>query len=316
MTQPAANLTPAARRSDDILDPGSLMRIKALELRAKIVVQGFMHGLHRSPYHGFSVEFSEYRQYSPGDDPRYLDWKLYARSDRHYIKRFEDETNLRCHLAVDSSRSMSYGSLGYTKADYAATLAGTLAYFLSLQHDAVGLVRFDERLDDILPPHYRPGQLRRLMLALERPSAGRGTDVSEPLRQFAEYVSRRGIVVILSDCLAKLDGLETALGTLRSRGQDVILFQILDPAETSFDFQESVLFEDLETGRDLYVDPQQVRGGYLEKLEAHNQSVRATCDKLGIEYFPLTTNQPLDGALHDFLQARMRRGRRVSRRGV
>ncbi len=316
MTQPAANLTPAARRSDDILDPGSLMRIKALELRAKIVVQGFMHGLHRSPYHGFSVEFSEYRQYSPGDDPRYLDWKLYARSDRHYIKRYEDETNLRCHLAVDSSRSMSYGSLGYTKADYAATLAGTLAYFLSLQHDAVGLVRFDERLDDILPPHYRPGQLRRLMLALERPSEGRGTDVSEPLRQFAEYVSRRGIVVILSDCLAELDGLETALGTLRSRGQDVILFQILDPAETSFDFEESLLFEDLETGRDLYVDPQQVRTGYLEKLEAHNQSVRATCDKLGIEYFPLTTNQPLDGALHDFLQARMRRGRRVTRRGV
>ncbi|QDU41781.1 VWA domain containing CoxE-like protein [Symmachiella dynata] len=316
MTQPAVNLTPAARRSDEILDPGSLMRIKALELRAKIVVQGFMHGLHRSPYHGFSVEFSEYRQYSPGDDPRYLDWKLYARSDRHYIKRFEDETNLRCHLAVDSSRSMSYGSLGYTKADYAATLAGTLAYFLSLQHDAVGLVRFDERLDDILPPHYRPGQLRRLMLALERPSAGRGTDVAEPLRQFAEYVSRRGIVVILSDCLAELDGLETALGTLRSRGQDVILFQILDPAETSFDFEESLLFEDLETGRDLYVDPQQVRPGYLEKLEAHNQSVRATCDKLGIEYFPLTTNQPLDGALHDFLQARMRRGRRVSRRGV
>ncbi len=316
MSIAAANSTGAARRNDEILDPGSLMRIKSLELRAKIVVQGFLHGLHRSPYHGFSVEFSEYRQYSPGDDPRYLDWKLYARSDRHYIKRFEDETNLRCNLVLDSSRSMSYGSLPYNKAEYAATLAATLAYFLSLQHDAVGLVRFDERIEDILPPQYRPGQLRRLMLALERPAAGRGTDVSEPLRQFAEYVSRRGIVVILSDCLANLDGLETALGTLRSRGQDVILFQILDPAETKFEFTESVLFEDLETGRDMYVDPQQVRAGYLQKLEAHNQSVRAACDKLGIEYVAMLTDQPVDAALHDFLQARMRRGRRVTRRAV
>lgn len=315
MTLSPANVPSPAGRNVEILDPASLMRIKALELRAKIVVQGFLHGLHRSPYHGFSVEFSEYRQYSPGDDPRYLDWKLYARSDRDYIKRFEDETNLRCHLVVDSSRSMSYGSLGYTKADYAATLAATLAYFLSLQHDAVGLVRFDDRIEDILPPQYRPGQLRRLMLALERPSTGRGTDVSEPLRRFAEYVSRRGLVVVLSDCLAKLDGLETALGTLRSRGQDVILFQILDPAERDFRFEESVLFEDLETGRDMYVDPPQIRAGYLEKLAAHNQAVRSVCTKLGIEYLPLATDQPVDGALADFLQARMHRGRRISRRG-
>ncbi len=310
----ASNKTPA--RGAEMLDPHSLMRIKGLELRAKIVVEGFLHGLHRSPYHGFSVEFSEYRQYSPGDDPRYLDWKLYARSDRHYIKRFEDETNLRCHLLVDCSRSMSYGSLEYSKADYAATLAATLAYFLSLQHDAVGLVRFDERIEDILPPHYRPGQLRRLMLALEQPSAGKATDISAPLKQFAEYVTRRGVCVVMSDCLADLAELESALGTLRSRGQDVILFQILDPQERDFEFADSLLFEDLETGRDLYVDPVAVKEGYLQKLNRHNASVEATCAKLGIEYLPLSTAEPVDHALHEFLQARTQRGRQVNRRAV
>ncbi len=316
MTPLTANSNRTQTRNEQTLDLNSLMQIKGLELRAKIVMEGFMHGLHRSPYHGFSVEFSEYREYSPGDDPRYLDWKLYARSDRHYIKRFEDETNLRCHLLVDSSSSMSYGSVEYSKADYAATLAASLAYLLSLQHDAVGLVRFDERIEDILPPHYRPGQLRRLMLALEQPSAGKGTDISGPLKQFAEYISRRGVVVLFSDCLADLDGLETALGTLRSRGQDVILFQVLDPAEIDFAFDESMLFEDLESGRDMYVDPVAVREGYLRKLQAHNQAVRTACDKLGIEYSQLSTTDPFEKALSQFLQIRSRRGRTVTRRAV
>lgn len=310
----AADKTAAPRR--DFLDTQSLMRVKGLEMRAKIVVEGFMHGLHRSPYHGFSVEFSEYRQYSPGDDPRYLDWKHFARSDRYYIKRFEDETNLRCHLLVDSSRSMTYDSIGYSKADYAATLAATLAYFLSLQHDAVGLVRFDERIEDILPPKYRPGQLRRLMLALEKPSAGVGTDISAPLKQFAETVSRRGVVVAVSDWLAPLDTLESALGILRSRGQDVILFQVLDPAEVRFEFEEAVLFEDLESGRELYVDPDAIREKYLNRLEGHNNAISDICDKLGIEYRRLTTDEPLETALFQFLQASRRRGRRASRRAV
>src|SRR6185295_10996358 len=168
-----------------LISPQALMSIKNLELRARVVVEGFWHGLHRSPYHGFSVEFSEYRQYSPGDDPRYLDWRLYARTDRYYIKRFEDETNLRCHLLVDLSRSMGYGSQKYTKVDYARTAAATLAYFLSTQRDAVGLVTFDEQIADYLPPRYRPGHLRRLMLCLERAVAGTSTDVSAPLEQVA-----------------------------------------------------------------------------------------------------------------------------------
>ena len=161
----------------------ALMAIRNLELRARVVVEGFWNGLHRSPYHGFSVEFTEYRQYSPGDDTRYLDWRLYARSDRYYLKKFEDETNLRCHLLVDQSRSMTYGSLGYSKSDYARTLAATLAWFLNGQGDAVGLFTFDERVRDYLPARHRHGHLRQFMLALENESEGRETNLGEPLRR-------------------------------------------------------------------------------------------------------------------------------------
>src|SRR5712664_3853513 len=171
-------ISPAAQwKGRALIDPQTLMSIKSLEFRARVVVEGFWHGLHRSPYHGFSVEFTEYRQYSPGDDPRYLDWRVFARSDRYFIKKFEDETNLRCYLLVDNSRSMTYGSAGYTKAQYAATLAATLAYFLYLQGDGVGLLTFDEQMREYLPARHRTGHLRHLMLALEMPATGRSTNL-------------------------------------------------------------------------------------------------------------------------------------------
>src|SRR4026209_1498639 len=169
---------PSLTAGPSLIDPKSLMAIKNLEFRARVVVEGFWNGLHRSPYHGFSVEFTEYRQYTPGDDPRYLDWRLYARSDRYFIKKFEDETNLRCYLLVDNSRSMSYGSLAYTKAQYANTLAATLAYFLYLQGDAVGLLTLDEQIREYLPARHRSGHWRHLMLALKKRAAGTATDLS------------------------------------------------------------------------------------------------------------------------------------------
>src|SRR6266850_4854585 len=186
-------------RSSKLISPQALMAIKNLELRARIVVEGFWHGIHRSPYHGFSVEFTEYRQYSPGDDPRYLDWRLYARSDRYYIKKFEDETNVRCHLLVDNSRSMGYGSLPYTKAEYANTQAGTLAYFLYLQGDAVGLLTFDEQIRDYLPARHRKGHLRHLMISLEKAAGGTETNLSPPLQRIVEIVTKRGVMVLISD---------------------------------------------------------------------------------------------------------------------
>jgi uncharacterized protein (DUF58 family) len=277
------------------------------------VVEGFFSGLHRSPYHGFSVEFTEYRQYVPGDDPRYLDWKLFARSDRYYIKRYEDETNLRCHLLVDQSRSMGYGSQGYSKAEYASTLAATLGYFLSTQRDAVGLVTFDAQIAEHLPARYRPGHLRRLMLLLERPASGQGTDLSAPLQRIAELVNKRGVVVLVSDLLAPIEELEPRLGALVSRRHEVVVFQILDPAELNFEFTEPALFEDVETGKDLYVDPQAVRSEYLRRLGEHLGKVAATCDKLGIEYHRWSTDKPLELALSDFLRGRAERGKKARR---
>src|SRR6266705_2629692 len=195
-------------KSSSLIDPQALMSIKNLELRARVVVEGFWNGIHRSPYHGFSVEFTEYRQYSPGDDPRYLDWRVFARSDRYFIKKFEDETNLRCHLLADNSRSMAFGSLGYSKAKYAATLAATVAYFLYLQGDAVGLLTFDEQIRDYLPARHRAGHLRHLMLALEKPGGGAATDLTPPLKRMAEIVRKRGVIVLLSDFLAPLERLQ------------------------------------------------------------------------------------------------------------
>src|SRR5882762_5696417 len=206
MTSVSANTT-----AGSLIDPKTLMSIRNLELRARVVVEGFWNGLHRSPYHGFSVEFSEYRQYTAGDDPRYLDWRVFARSDRYFIKKFEDETNLRCYLLADNSRSMAYGSQGYTKSQYAATLAATLAYFLYLQGDAVGLLTFDEGIREYLPARHRTGHLRHLMLGLEQPAAGQTTNLGPPLKRIVEIVRKRSLIILLSDFLAPIERLEPDL---------------------------------------------------------------------------------------------------------
>jgi uncharacterized protein (DUF58 family) len=296
---------------DRLISPLTLMSIKNLELRARVVVEGFWKGLHRSPYHGFSVEFTEYRQYSPGDDPRYLDWRLYARSDRYYIKKFEDETNLRCQLLVDNSRSMSYGSLAYSKAQYANTLAATLAYFLYLQGDAVGLLTFDERIREYLPARPQTGHLRHLMLRLEQPAGGVATDLAAPLQRVVEVVKKRALMILISDLLAPIGALEKNLGSLVACGHEVVLFNILDPAELAFKFDKAVMFYDVESGRDLFIDPVTARKEYLRKLNAHLASVRSVCQKLGIGYRHFATDRPLELALFDFLRERMQRGKRA-----
>lgn len=310
MVSPAASSTPSSAK---FIDPKALMSIRNLELRARAVVEGFWAGLHRSPYHGFSVEFTEYRQYTPGDDPRYLDWKVYARSDRFFIKKFEDETNLRCQLLVDQSRSMAYGSVGYTKARYAATLAATLAYFLHQQGDAVGLLSFDETVREFLPARHRAGHLRLVMLALEAEARGKATDLVSPIDRVATLIRKRGLVVLISDFLAPIERLEKSLLTLTAAGQEVAVFQVLDPAELAFSFTEAATFRDVETGQDLIIDPGAVRDEYRQKIEAHLAAVNATCARLGIVCNRLVTDQPLELALFDFLQARMRRGRQVRR---
>jgi uncharacterized protein (DUF58 family) len=296
------------------LDPKALMAIRNLELRARVVVEGFWSGLHRSPYHGFSVEFTEYRPYSPGEDTRYLDWRLYARSDRFYLKKFEDETNLRCHLLIDHSRSMSYSSQSYSKSDYARTLAATLAWFLHAQGDAVGLFSFDERVRDYLPARHRHGHLRQLMLALERETAGVATNLTEPLRRVAELARKRALIVLISDLLAPVDELERHLARLTAAGHEVVVFQVLDPNELAFNFQNAMLFQDVESGRDVYIDPEMARVSYQGRLREHGEGVEAICRKLGFAFHRVVTDRPLDQALLDFLRSRARRGKLVRRR--
>jgi uncharacterized protein (DUF58 family) len=293
-----------------LVDTAALMKIASLELRAKVVVEGFARGLHRSPFHGFSVEFSEYRPYVAGDDVRFLDWRLYARSDRDYVKKYEDETNLRCHLVVDQSGSMEYGSLGWRKTDYAATLAATLAHFLDAQGDAVGLVTFTDRVTEHLPPRHRPGHLRRVLLGLERAPAGATGELAKPLADVASLLTRRGLVVLISDLLAPAGDLERQLGALAAAGQELVIFQVLDPAEQSFTFDDGTpaVFRDLESGRRLFIDPGAARARYQRALAAHLETIAAACRRFGVSHHLLSTAEPLDLAMLAFLGARRRGG--------
>jgi uncharacterized protein (DUF58 family) len=308
MVETASTGTPNA----NLIAPQALMSIRNLEMRARLVVEGFWNGIHRSPYHGFSVEFTEYRQYSPDDDLRYLDWRVYARSDRYFIKKFEDETNLRCYFLTDRSPSMEFRSVGYTKADYGATLAATLAYFLYLQGDAVGLLTFDEQVREYLPARHRTGHLRHLMLALEKPAPGKATNLTHPLRRIAEMVRRRSLIILISDFLAPLEQLDRELLAVAACGHELVVFQLLDPAELTFNFGQASMFQDLESGRLLFIEPSVARREYLKNLEDHCGRLQQSCQRLGASYHRLDTSRPLELVLFDFLRARM--GRKTTRR--
>lgn len=301
----APDRSPRAESVNGLIDPATLMHLKSLELRARHVVEGFMTGLNRSPYHGFSVEFTEYRQYTQGDDPRHLDWRLFARSDRYYIKRFEDETNLRSLMLLDKSQSMNFGSMGYSKSEYARTLVATLAYFLNAQRDAVGLATFSSEIDDFIPPRYRVGHLRRILVSLERAAEGTSTHLSKPLEQIAERLNKRGLLVLISDLLAPLETLELSLGALAARGQEVVVFHILDPEELSFDYASPEMFEDLESKERLYVDPAAIRSEYLKRFGSHLSAIETICSRLGLTYHRLSTNTPLETALPEVVRVRM-----------
>lgn len=289
------------------MDPGVVMSIRSLDLRAKVVVEGFRTGLNKSPRHGFSVEFSEYRQYTQGDDPRFLDWKLYARTDRSYIRLFEDETNMRCYIVADYSRSMGFGSLGYSKHDYARTIAASLSWLLNRQGDAVGLSLFDEKVRMVVPARYRPGQLRRIMVTLEEPTSGADTNPAIALEHAARRLNKRGFVVLISDLLAPVDQFEAGLKLLRGCGHDVVVFQVLDPVELDLSVDGPRLFEDLETHQKVYADPADSRQTFVQRMTAHNDAVQAVCEKLGASLVRTVTNGPLELILSEFLHARRQR---------
>src|SRR5579862_8819590 len=280
-------------RERRFLDPAVIARLGTLELKARTIVEGLLSGLHRSPFKGFSVEFAEYRQYIPGDDLATIDWKVYARSDRYYVKKFEEETNLDCHLMVDVSASMSYGSHAFTKLEYASCLAGALAYLMNRQRDAVGLVGFDDRIVSMLPASARPGHLRSVLLTLEQFKPGQRTDVAKPLHQLADTLSKRGMVIVMSDLLDDPEAVIRGLKHFQFRGTDVVVFHVLDPDELDFPFDRATRFEDLETNEEVMAVPETVREQYLAEIGALIERYRRELGASGIDYHLLSTRQPL-----------------------
>jgi uncharacterized protein (DUF58 family) len=290
------------------LDPAIIARIGTMELKARTIVEGFLTGLHRSPYRGFSVEFAEYRQYIQGDDPSMIDWKVYARSDRYYVKRFEEETNVDCHLLVDVSASMGYSSGALSKLAYASVLAASLAYLTSRQRDATGLMAFDERIVARLPASARPGHLHAILLALDRLALGARSDLSKPLHQLAEALVKRSMAVVMSDLLDDPESVLKGLKHLRFRGTDVIVFQVLDRDELTFPFARTSRFRDLESQEEVLAVPGVVRAHYLQQVGDLVAFYERELRLANIDYLLLDTSKPLDLALMKYLAARAKRG--------
>ena len=279
-----------------------------MELKARTVVEGFISGLHRSPYKGFSVEFAEYRQYLPGDDLSTLDWKVYARSDRHYVKKYEEETNLECHLLLDVSASMAYrGTAPMNKMEYGSVLAGSLAFLMHRQRDATGLIAFDDKIAFRVPASARRGHLHSVLIGLERLQVGRQSDVGRPLHQLAEALTRRSLVVLISDLLDEPDPIIKGLKHLKFRGNDVIVFQVLDPNELTFPFAGASRFKDLESADEVTAEPTTVRAAYLDALSGLSLRYERALRGAGIDFMLLDTSKPLDFALLAYLAARERR---------
>lgn len=286
------------------LSPEVLARITSLELLARTVVEGFISGLHRSPYTGFSTEFAEHRQYMPGDDIRYLDWRLLGRTDRYYIKKYRADTNAQCHILIDASASMRYTSTGVTKLQYAQFLGSSLAYLASKQQDAVGLIAFDSEIRLRVPAHNRAGHLRTIFGRLEQLEAGNETRLAETLHIAAEHITRRGVVVVISDFYDEPEAIIKALQHLRFKGNDVIVFHTLDKNETDFDFTEPILLEDSETEEQIHVLPDVLAEGYRKAIGEHIDALREGAAKSRIDYELFTTDKPLDHALFSFLARR------------
>ena len=291
------------------LDPQSLASISSLKLIAKSVVEGFLVGLHRSPFHGYSAEFAEYRPYNPGDDVRYIDWRVYARTDRYYVKRFEEETDLNCYLLLDTSRSMAYKPGAVSKIDYARFLAASLAYLMTIQRDRISLLLISDRVKQALSPGGGHRHLQSFLHELEAATAEGKTLLKAALLRVAESLGRRGLVIIISDLYDDAKDVTRALIRFRRAGHEVIVFHLIDATETGLEFAGPVEFEDLETGERVSLDPARARRDYLRRLEATLSFYNRELSKEGIDFVSLDTSRPLDHALLAYLRRRQSRRR-------
>jgi uncharacterized protein (DUF58 family) len=289
------------------LDPQVLAQIQGLDLRARLVVEGFLSGVHPSPYHGFSVEFAEHREYVPGDDIRHIDWKVYARTQRYFLKQHEDETDVACWLLLDVSESMSYGSGPLTKYDLAAVTAASVAHLVLRQRDRVGLVTFDDRIREIVWPSGRHSNIDAIIRALDHGVRGGTTRLGAMLHEIAERLDRRGLVILISDLLDDVGEVQSGLRRLRHDRQEAILFHVLDAAELDFPFEKPVMFCGMEGLQDLATDPLSLRGSYLSKMSVFLTNAEQGCREQQIDYAQLRTDAPLGEALSRYLAHRPRR---------
>ena len=295
-------MTPDSKKS---LLPDVVRRLGRLEIRARYIVEGMLSGMHRSPYFGQSIEFREHREYAIGDDLRHVDWKVWGKQDRLYVKRYEEDTNLRCTLVVDGSASMSYGSGPLDKRDYATTTAAAFAYLLLKQHDSVGCMVFDEKVRQEVPLRTQRTHLSRIIAALESSEPRDKTSLGTVLRRVAQANTKRGMIVLISDLLGDVDELKAGLSVLRQRGHDIVVIHVLDDEEIDFSFRGPVRFEGLEGEDRLDCNPRALRKGYLEAMENFLAQVRRTCSSNAVDYQLVRTSDPLDVALTAVITRRM-----------
>ena len=305
------------------LVPSIVSRLGNMELRAKFVVQGFMAGLHKSPYHGFSVEFAEHRQYSQGDDIRYLDWKIFGRTERYYVKQFEEETNLKTYIVLDVSKSMDYGSPEISadsrknkkninskntlsKIEYSKYLAASLSYLMQMQRDAVSLITYDTQIRSYLPPHSTKSHLKQILAELDTLKLTGRTSSESSLNEIAELIKKRGLVILISDLLDNQDSVINALKHFRYNKNEVILFQILTPYELNFIGNKSALLEDMETGEILFAQPELIGEAYRNAMKNFIEKYKTECIKNNIDYILLNTTTSFDQALLKYLDKRKR----------
>jgi uncharacterized protein (DUF58 family) len=294
------------------LQPDVVSKLANMELRARMVVEGFITGLHKSPYHGFSVEFAEHRQYMPGDEIRRIDWKVYGKTDRYYIKQYEEETNLKSYIVLDASASMSFTSGaqagGVTKGAYASYIAASLSYLMMQQRDAVGLLTYDDAIRSVIPPHATKAHLRRILIELEHLTPSNRTKTGFALHRLAERMPRRGLVIVLSDLFDDPAQVLAALKHFRHNNHEVLVMQILDPLERSFAFGGDAVFKDVETGEEMPTQPYQIQRVYRAEMERFLERYKRECRENNIDYVLLDTSMPFDTALVNYLNKRKRLG--------
>jgi len=298
----------SAESSRRFLDPAVVSKLATMEIRARLVVEGFVTGLHRSPYKGFSVEFAEHRQYMPGDPLKHIDWKVFGKTDRFYIKEYEEETNLRGYVLLDASGSMAYGTTGISKIEYARHLAAALIYLMLKQQDSAGLLVFDETVREFVPPRSSPRQLHLLLSELDRAEPAEETSIGDVLHELARRMRRRGLVMVISDLLEDPDAVISGLKHFRHLKHEVIVFHVLDPKEAAFRFDGDATFRDMETGETMTTEPLSIRGDYVGAVEEWMARLRRECAESRIDYVPIQTSTPYDRALFSYLEKRRRLG--------